>query len=131
MKITRKELKELIKEQVGLMVPPGSNMEESSLNEGKSTFGMDLRVISFQVYNAAQKYLLKIFLENSNEPQWMGFLFDDVVKMVEIRNALFEDDLNLALKLYRACDASFKNEFPPSMSQLSMLEKKARKEKIP
>lgn len=125
MKITRKELKELIKEQVGLMVPPGSNMEEQQeKNFGNYSFGnykgLSLRQIAKDIELGALKLLKRSWQDNDLESFQLSL--QDIQSMFEVKRLLEAGQIPSALAKYRSLETGARDEFPPSMWKLSKLE---------
>ncbi len=124
---------ENLKEQVGGMVPPSSNVEEAGigarpikLNANNVVYGVNMEQLLKEL-DKAGKNLFETYFWGEEDPSQIKMHAQDLVNMLKVRNLIKQFKVDAAVEIYRKLDTAARDEFPPLMWKLSNNEYEANK----
>jgi len=125
MKITKQQLRSLVKEQIEEVAPdfrnPGPNFGQ------QSAYDIKLSLLVKEL-DKAGKNLFETYFWGEEDPSQIKMHAQDLVNMLKVRNLIKQMKVDAALKVYRSLDTAARDEFPPLMWKLSENEWKKTKQ---
>ena len=125
-------MKNKLKEQVGGMTPPSSTFDEEAKSQiSKSVaYGVNISELINDIDHLAKDYFANSMWEDIKyDMEGFDLGLEDLRSMALVRTALYNNNVDTALKIYRKCDTGCRDMFPELMWKLSANQSKETQNK--